>query len=170
MSTVTTFAIFQQLLRRSINADTSLDSTTKASMLSRVDALVQRDLIVEDFSTVNSNTGDASVDEANRVITLGATNPSRVVFDLRQFTVPVTISGADTPKGFLTGNIGTGGDPEVDLADVSVQYRFSTTDTWKNLSQASLLKGVTAIQFAVDIVTQVAAASLPQLLFVPTQE
>jgi hypothetical protein len=171
-STVTTFAIFQQLLRNAVNNDSSLDATTKASMLARIDDLPQMGVLVEDYATAESYTGDVTVDPANRSIEIGttATGINRVIFALHTFPVPVTIAGADTLTGFYTGGTGVSPNPEVAIADLGVQYRFSTTDSWKNLSQSSLLKGVTAIQLAVDIADQVALAALPQIVLAITQE
>jgi hypothetical protein len=172
MSTVTTFAIFQQLLRNAVNNDTNLDSATKASMLARIDGLPQMDVLVEDYDTAASYTGDVTVDEANRSIEIGttATGINRVIFGLRTFPIPVTIGGTDTLSGFLTGGVGVSVNPEVAIADLGVQYRFSSTDTWKNLSQSSLLKGVTAFQLAIDIADQVSDAALPQIILALTQE
>lgn len=172
VSTVTTFAIFQQLLRDSVNKDPDLSATTKASMLARIDDLPQKGQIVEDFSTYESFTGDITVDAANRSIEVGTTvsGNNRVIFAAHTFPVPATISGVDTLKGFHTGGVGTSPNPEVEAADLSVQYRFSSTDPWKNLAQASLLGGLTSIQFAVDIADQGSLAALPQIVFVPTQE
>ena len=53
-STVTTFGVFQQLLRDAVNADTTLSATTKASMLARIDDLPQQCIVVEDFASVES--------------------------------------------------------------------------------------------------------------------
>lgn len=172
VSTVTTFAIFQQLLRDAVNSDTTLSATTKASMLARIDDLPKMGLLVEDFESYLSSSGDVTVDATNRSIEVGTTASglNRVIFGLHTFPVPVTISGAKTLTGFYTGGVGTSPNAEVDLADLNVQYRFSLTDTWKNLSQASLLTGVTAIQIAVDIADQLAAAALPQIVLSLTQE
>jgi|SRR5210317_853854 len=171
-TTVSTFAIFQQLLTASVNKDSSLDTTAKMSMLTRLAELAREVSLVEDHSTVESVAGQVTADDANLSIEVatGATGNNRVTFVARTFMVPVTVAGTVADKGFMLGSTGTSANAAVAAADVSVQYRFSTTDPWKNFTQSSVLKGVTSIQFAADIADQGADAALPSLVFVATQE
>jgi hypothetical protein len=172
MSTVTTWAIFKQLLANSVNADTSLDDTTRASILARIDDMTADVALLLDFSNVSSVAGQVSVDELNQSIEVasGATGNNRVIWNQMTFAVPVDISGTLGENGFLPGHIGSSGNPAVANADISLEYRFSATDPWKKFTRNSFLEDVTAIQFAAAIADQGADAALPTLNLVAEQK
>jgi hypothetical protein len=171
-STVSTFAIFQQLVTASVNKDSDLDAAAKASMLTRLASMARQCGLVEDFSTVESSVGSVTVDAANKSIevAIGATGTNRVVFTQRTWQVPMTVAGTLTATGFFTGNTGTSANAAVADADISMQYRFGANDTWKNFDKATVLSEVTVLQIAVDIADQVAATALPGIVLIATQE
>jgi len=172
MSTVTTLAIFKQLLTKSVNADTTLDDTTRASILARIDDMTSDVALLLDFSTVESVSGQASVDELNRSIEVaaGATGNNRVVWDAMTFAVPVDISGGLGTQGFLPGHVGSSGNSPVATSDITLEYRSSTTDNWKKFDRNSFLEDVTAIQFAAAIADQVGDAALPTINLIAEQK
>lgn len=170
-SAVTTFGIFQSLLTNSVNSDASLDPTTKASMLTRIAELAREAAVLLDFSNVESTVGQAAVAEATRSIEVvsGATGNNRVVWDLMTFTVPVTISGGLGTRGFLAGHVGASVNGPVVEADISLQYRLSSTDTWKAFDRNTILEDIITVQFAADIADQGSDAALPTLNLVARQ-
>jgi hypothetical protein len=138
-STVTTFGIFQSLLVNSVNNDSNLDAATKSSMLVRINELAREVGLVMDFSNVESFGGSVTIDELAKSIevAVGATGTNRVVWDLMSFTVPLMISGTLTASGFLPGHVGASANGPVADADISMQYRLSTTDTWKTFDRST---------------------------------
>lgn len=172
MSTVTTLAIFKQLLTKSVNADTTLDDTTRASMLARIDDMTEDVALLLDYSNAESVAGQVSIDALNRSteVASGATGNNRVIWNSMTFSVPVDISGGLGERGFLPGHVGSSGNLPVATADISLEYRFGTTDPWKKFDRYSLLEDVTTIQFAAAIADQVADAALPTLNLVAEQK
>ncbi len=171
-TTTTTFAIFQSLLRESVTKDTALSSATRAAMLARIDDLARDVELLFNFDNVDSSAGSVSIDHANKSIELavGVLGTNRVEWSLMTFSVPVTISGVKTAIGAFFGNAGTSVNALVADADISLQYRFSSTDNWKNLDKATVLETVTAIQIAADIADQASIAALPGVVIVAKQE
>jgi len=172
MSTVTTLAIFKQLLTKSVNADTTLDDTTRASMLARIDDMTEDVALLLDYSNVESVAGQVSVDELNRSIEVatGATGNNRVIWNAMTFSVPVDINGGLGERGFLPGHVGSSGNSPVANADISLEYRFGNTDPWKKFDRNSFLEDVTAIQFAASIADQAGDAALPTLNLIAEQK
>jgi hypothetical protein len=171
-STVTTLAIFKQLLTNAVNADASLDDTTRASMLARIADMTSDVALLLDFSNVSSVAGQVSLDELNRSIEVatGATGNNRVIWNQMTFAVPVDISGSRGERGFLPGHVGSSGNSPVDSADISLEYRFGATDPWKKFTRNSLLEDVTTVQFAAAIADQGADAALPTLNLIAEQK
>lgn len=172
MSTITTWAIFKQLLANAVNADTSLDDTTRASILARIDDMTADVALLLDFSNVASVAGQVTVDELNQSIEVatGATGNNRVIWDQMTFAVPVDIPGTLGEYGFLPGHIGSSGNPAVANADISLEYRLSATDSWKKFTRNSFLEDVVSIQFAAAIADQGGDAALPTLNMVAEQK
>lgn len=178
MAVTTNFEETKQLLREAVNspgfASENLiiqNQVTKTYMNLRVDNLARYQVIELGQEAASTTTGQVTEDPANRVIDvlIGVTGNNRVEYDQLTFAVPVDIRADLAEKGFMLGSKGTGANPTIALADVSMQYRFGPTDPWKNLAQASALKEVTVIQFAVDIADQTADSALPALIVIAQQ-
>ena len=172
MATTTTFAIFQSLLRESVNKDTALDSATKAAMLARIDDLPRDVEVIFDFDNVDSTYGSVTVDQANKSIELavGVLGTNRVEWEMMTFSVPVTISGVKTAIGAFMGNAGTSASALVSDTDLSFQYRTGASDSWKNFDKSTVLETVTSLQIAVNIADQVGVTALPGVVFIAKQE
>lgn len=172
MSTVTTLAIFKQLLTRSVNADTSLDTTTRASMLARIEDMTSDVALLLDYSTVESVSGQVVLNGLNRSIEvgIGSTGNNRVIWSAMTFSVPVDICGGSGTQGFLPGHVGSSANPPVVTTDIIMEYRFSTADVWKKFDRNSFLEDVTNIQFAAAIADQVADAALPAINLIAEQK
>jgi hypothetical protein len=169
MAVQTTFSMFQQLLRNSINNDSSLEATLKAALLLRVDYLARDEQHIMGASEVNAITG-GTVDEATDSITFGTGVGGDITFDLITFGTPVTIDGTKTAIGLLLGNVGQGSNPAVAEADITLQYRTSTSGAWKAFGRNVVLDGVSTIQFKATVAAQVADADMPKLHLVPEQD
>lgn len=172
MSTVTTWAIFKQLLTKSVNADTTLDDTTRASILARIDDMTSDLALLLDYSNVESVAGQVTLVALDKSIEVasGATGNNRVIWNTQLFAVPVDISGSLGEKGFLPGHVGSSSNSPVANADISLEYRFGTTDPWKKFDRNSLLEDVATIQFAAAIEDQGSDAALPTLNLVAEQK
>lgn len=170
-SAVTTFGVSKSLLRDSVNKNASLDAATKSSMLARIEELPRDVRLLLNFDNAESFGGFVSVDSLAKSIevAIGAGGNNRVVFELMDFTIPLTISGTLSARGFLPGNIGASANPEVAVADIALEYRLSATDPWKTFDRSTVLEEVTSIQFAAAIADQIAAAALPGLVLVAQQ-
>ncbi len=163
-STVTTFAVFQTLLQRSIDLDANLDSATKAALKTRAQNLARQQDIVLDQPKALSASGNASELVADRAIIMaGVAGTGRVEFDPMTFTIPLRVTGTFGPRGFLMGTSGTSAVAQIVATALSLQYRTASADAWSNFDRSTVLDEVTWIQFAVDIGTQGAAASVPAL-------
>lgn len=162
---VTTFGIFQSLLTNAVNSDATLDASTKASMLTRINELARADLLLFDVNNVLSVQGNVSKSEATQSIevAIGAGGTNRVEWAAKQFTVPIDIDGTLGTRGFLPGHVGQSANPAVAMTDVSLFYRTSSNGTWLPFTRSTLLRGVTYIQFAANIADQLAVAALPQV-------
>lgn len=165
MASVTTFGIFQALLNKSVNADASLDASTKASMLTRINELARRDHLLLDCNNFESGQGNVSVSLATSSIEVasGVVGTNRVQWAPRTFSVPVDIDGSLGARGFLPGHGGQSANPLVDLDDISLLYRTSSTGSWQPFSRNTILREVSWIQFAAAIADQVADAAMPQV-------
>jgi len=170
-SAVTTFGVFKGLLKDSVNKNSSLDAATKSSMLVRVEDLPRDERVVLNFDNVASLSGQVTVDDLAKSIevAIGVTGNNRVEWDLMTFAVPVSIAGTLTADGFLPGNIGASANPPVAAADISMEYRLSSTDAWKTFDRNTVLEEVSSIQFAATIADQVASAALPGLVLIAQQ-
>lgn len=170
-SPVTTFGITQSLLTNSVNLDSTLDATTKASLLSRINELTRHTPVLLDFSSVDSVAGQASVADATKSIEVlsGATGNNRVEWKLMTFVIPVNISGGLGTKGFLDGHVGASPQSAVPEADISMQYRLLATDTWKAFDRNTVLEEISSVQFAADIADQGSNAALPTLNLIAQQ-
>lgn len=170
-SAVTTFGVFKSLLKSAVTKDTNLDTTTRASMLARIESLPRDARLVLDFSTVESQSGFVSVDALAKSIevAIGAGGNNRIVWARQTFDIPVNVSGTLSSMGALPGNVGASASTPIDLDDVSMEYRFSSSDTWKKFDRNTVLEEVTSIQFAAAIADQVAAVAVPGLVLVAQQ-
>lgn len=164
-STVTTFAVFQTLLQRSVDLDPNLDSATKAAMKTRIQNLVREQEIVLDQEKAQSVTGAVTENTTTKSldVAIAALGTNRVEFDPIQFFVPVTVDGTRGIRGFLPGHAGTSVLPLVAQSGITLQYRLSSGAPWATFDRTTLLQEVTWIQFAAAIADQVVASSLPAL-------
>lgn len=164
-STVTTFAVFQTLLARSVDLDPNLDSATKSSMKTRVQNLVREQEIVLDQPKALSVTGAVTENASSKSldVAIAALGTNRVEFDPIQLFIPVTVDGTRGIRGFMPGHAGTSVLPLVAQTGITVRYRLASGDPWATFDRTTLLPEVTWIQFAVDIADQVAASSLPAI-------
>jgi hypothetical protein len=172
MSGVSTFAIFRQLLQQSVDGNSQLDSSTRASMTTYIAALSKEENVELTFADVESTGGSVTVDEALKAVQVatGVLGTNRVVFDEITWTVEHTVNGTKGEIGALVGHGGNSPDALIATADISLQYRLSSTGTWKAFDRQTVLNGVTTIQFAADIADQVADGTLPTLLIAASQE
>lgn len=169
MAVNTTFSMFQQLLRNSLNNDSSLEATLKAALLLRVDYLARDEPHIMGASQVNQITG-ATVDEATDSITVPSGSGGEITYDLITFGTPVRIDGTKTAIGLLLGNIGQGSNPAVAESDITIQYRESESDAWKAFGRTVVLDDISSVQFKATVATQGADADMPQLHLVAEQE
>jgi len=169
MAVQTTFSMFQQLLRNSINADSSLEATLKAALLLRVDYLPRVDHQIMGASQVNAVTG-ATVDEATDSITFASGSGGDIIFDLITFGTPVQIDGTQAGIGLLLGHVGQGVNPPVVESDITLQYRESDSAAWKAFGRNVVLDNISTIQFKATVAVQGADADMPQLHLVTEQE
>jgi hypothetical protein len=169
MAVQTTFSMFQQLLRNSINNDTSLEATLKTALLLRVDYLCRDEHHVMGAAQVNAISG-GTVDEATDSITVPDATGAEITYDLITFGTPVTISGTMATIGLLLGHIGQGTNPVVAEADISIQYRETDADTWKAFSRTVVLENISTVQFKATVATQTGDHDMPQLHVIPEQE
>lgn len=172
MSGVSTFAIFQQLLQQSVNKNSSLDAATQASMTTYIAVLSKTVLAELTFANAESFSGAASIDEALKSIRVAtaALGTNRVEFEEIVWTVCHTVDGTKGEIGALIGHGGNSPDPLLATSDITMEYRLSSSDTWKAFDRQTLLTGITRIQFAVDIADQGSDATLPSLAVVAYQE
>lgn len=180
MASVTTFDIFKSLLQTAVNEATSIDSATKASMITRITELAKQEIIDLTFATVDSAFGFVTVDEVNKSIEIAVGTPgtNRVEWDEMTWQVPRQIRGTKGTDGgagnggFWLGEIGTSATAvKVPEADITVQYRLGASDgNWKNLDDTTVLDGVTAIIFAADIADQGGADAVLQALHIYAEQ
>lgn len=172
MALDTTFAIFQQLLKDAVDADPTLTDTLKVTLKLRVDELSVDQAVQLHHGNAESVAGNVSLDPANAAILVASGapgTPNRVVFEEISFGTPVRIVGADGPFGALVGHLGEATDPAVVNADMSLQYRLSSTGTWVNFTRNTIVDETSTIQFALDIADQGAGAAVPQLFLIAQQ-
>jgi len=165
MSTVTTFAVFQALLSRSVDLDPNLDSATRASIKTRVQNLQREQEIVLDQSKALSVTGAVTENTVSKSLdaAIAALGTNRVEFDPISLFIPVTVDGTRGIKGFMPGHAGSSALPLIVQADITIRYRLAAGDPWSTFDRTTVLPEVTWIQFAVDIADQIATSSLPAI-------
>lgn len=168
MAVQTTFSMFQELLKDSINANSSLSSTMAAALLLRVDALPKYEPHALTAQNVNAITG-GTVDEATDSITVPSGSGAEITWDLISFSTPVRIEGVDGPFGVLVGHVGQGSNSPVANADITLQYRETTTGTWRSFTRNTVLDEVSSVQFKATVGTQGADADMPQLHVIAEQ-
>lgn len=168
MAVNTTFEMFKQLLDESIQANTSLGTVMQAALRTRVGVLPRLEEVELTSRNVESSVGGV-VDEANDVITVPTGSGATIVFDLINFGTPCRIEGTQGAIGALIGHLGGGTNPAVADSDISLQYRASSSDTWKAYDRTTVIESVTTVQFQAIIAVQGADADLPQLHIVAEQ-
>ena len=169
MAVQTTFSMFQQLLRNSVNNDSDLEATLKAALLTRINYLPRDEHRVLGASDVNAITGGV-VDEATDSITFATGVGGDITYDMLTFGTPVSIDGTMAGIGLLLGHVGQGTNSPVVEADITLQYRESESDTWKAFGRTVVLDGVSTIQFKATVAVQGADADMPQLHVIPEQD
>lgn len=169
MAVQTTFSMFQQLLRNSVNDDSDLEATLKAALLTRINYLPRDEHHVMGASEVNAISG-GTVDEATDSILVPDAATAEITFDLITFGTPMTIRGTMSTIGLLLGHTGQGSNPAVAEADITLQYRESESDTWKSFGRTVVLDSISTIQFKASVAVQTGDHDMPQLHLVPEQE
>lgn len=169
MAVQTTFSMFQQLLRNSVNNDSTLEATLKSALLLRIDYLCRDEHHVMGASQVNAISG-GTVDEATDSIEVPDAATAEITYDLITFGTPVTISGAMSSLGLLLGHTGQGSNPAVVEADITLQYRETDTDSWKAFTRTVVLNDVSSVQFKAAVAVQTGDHDMPQLHVIPVQE
>jgi len=164
----TTFSMFQELLKESVAANSSLDSVMQAALRSRVDALPRLERLELGARNVDGSTG-VTVSEPNDVITVPDGASGTVDWDLATFSTPVRISGGDGPCGALVGGIGQGSNPPVAVDDITLKYRLSSGGSWLAFGPTVTIPSATSVQFRAEIATQTGDHDLPHLHLVAEQ-
>lgn len=173
MAAVTTYDITKGLLQDSVNKNASLDSATKASLTTRISELARQWWIDLLFSNIESAGGFVTVDQAtgSMEVGIGAGGTNVVTWTTMVWQVPRQIRGTVGTDGgvgnggYLMGEIGSSATgTKVPEAEVSLQYRFGTTDAnWKNFDDTTVLDSVSTIQFRANVDDQVGAVVMPAL-------
>lgn len=164
-STVTTFAVFQALLLRSIDQDAYLDTATKAALKTRVQNLVREDEIVLDYKSVQSTAGFVSTNPETKTVdvAVGSGGTNRIEFTPLQYLVPLQIKGTEGIGGFLPGHVGSSSNTPIVQSALTLQYRLASADSWASFDRNTVLDEVTWVQFAVKIADQVGIVSVPAI-------
>jgi hypothetical protein len=163
-STVTTFAVFQTLLQRSVENDAYLDTATKAALRARIQFLAKEQEIVLDQAKTLSVSGSVTENVPNKALVVGTgAGPNRVEFDPMTMVVPRRVDGTHGIGGFLPGHAGTSVLALVPQDEISLQYRLGPSDAYQDFDRTTVLDEVTWIQFAADIDVQLANAALPAI-------
>jgi len=162
MAVDTTWSMFVQLLREALDSDTGLSDTLKAALKARCDALTPEEHHVLSSMNVESSTG-VVVSEANDTITVPTGAGGDVTWDLITFDTPVRIDGTIGGIGVLLGHAGQGSNPAVAESDITLQYRESTSGSWRAFGRTVVIDEVSTVQFKATIAVQGADADLPQL-------
>lgn len=173
MAVETTFQVTQQLLKESVDSNTNLSSISKAALKNRVDALPRDDARSLGSTNISASQGNVSIDAVAgsiEVATGAPSSPNRVEFQEHSFSTPVRIVGSDGAAfGLLVGGVGESVNPPVVTADITAQYRLTSTDTWKAWTRSTIIESTKTVQFAVEVATQSVASALPKLWFVAEQ-
>jgi hypothetical protein len=162
MAVDTTWSMFIQLLKESLDADTGLSDTLKAALKARCDALTPEEHHVLSSANVESSTG-VTVDEATDSITVPDAASGEITWDLITFDTPVRIDGTIGGLGVLIGHVGQGSNTPVAEADITLQYRESSTGVWKAFGRTVVIDEVSTVQFKATIATQTGDHDMPQL-------
>lgn len=168
MAVQTTFSMFQQLLSESIDANSDLSDTFKAALKLRVTALPKYEPVSLTAENVDSTT-NAIVNAATNSITIADTFAGEIEWDLITFDTPVRIEGTIGEIGALVGHVGEGTNTVVANADITLQYRLSSSGTYVAFNRNTVLSSVTTIQFKAVIATQTGDHDMPQLHLLPEQ-
>jgi hypothetical protein len=168
MAVDTTFSMFVELLKESIDANTSLTSIMKSGLKARADALPRQEMHNLTVDEVNSSTG-MTLDAVHGVITVPIGPGGEIVFDLITFDTPVRVSGGLGPFGALIGHTGQGSNPVIDNADLTMKYRTSVSGAWKAFDRTVMLDELSTVQFGLDVAAQVAIVDIPQLHIIAEQ-
>jgi hypothetical protein len=168
MAVQTTFSMFQQLLKNAIDSDSNLDTTMKSALKLRVDALPKIEQVELTAQNVDSST-NVTVDEATDTITVPDASDGTVEWEMVTFSTPVRIDGTQGDIGVLIGHIGQGSNTPVANADITLQYRETSTGTYKSFGRNVVIDEVSAIQIKATIATQTGDHDLPQLHLIAEQ-
>jgi hypothetical protein len=161
--------MFQQLLKNALDSYTCLDAALKSALKLRVDYLSPTELISLEASGVESST-NVTVNSALDSITALDGLVGSVRFNMLTFPTPVRLDGTIGVIGALIGHIGQGTNPTVANADITISYRFATTDPWRPFNRMILVDNVTTIQFMLSIAAQTGDHDIPQLHIVANQQ
>ena len=164
MAVDTTWSMFVQLLKEALDSDTSLSDTMKAGLKARADVLSNEEMVSLDADSFDSSTGAVTLDEANDAITVATSvSESTIIWSMMTFETPIRVDGTMGDIGALVGHVGQGLNSPVANADISLSYRFSTSEAWKAFSRTVVLDEVSTIQFRATIAAQGSDADMPQL-------
>jgi len=164
----TTFSMFVQLLKDSIDANDDLSDSMKVALKVRADALPR----IQDVELTSRNvsaSSNATVDIPNDKITVADGDSGYVEFNLETFDTPVRIEGTIGTIGALLGHVGQGVNPAVAEADLVMKYRLATSDAWRAFGRNVVVDEATQVQFRVEIDTQTGDHDLPQIHVIAEQ-
>lgn len=172
MPVATTFQVFQQTLRETIDRDNVLSVVMKSALKLRVEALAKTVPVVFGAATISSVSGNVSVDQGLAAVTVGAGAPAtanRIEWSPVSFATPVRISGSQG-YGVLLGHAGE--DEEtgvVDFADIDVFWRAALSDPWRRFSRVTVIDEATTVYFAAEVAEQAEDLLVPQLWILAEQ-
>jgi len=172
MAVQTTFSMFQQLLKDSVDANSNLTTTLSVALKARVDAMSAMELVSLTATNVDSTVGNVAVDETTNSIVVSTGAPpveNRVIFDMATFATPVRVSGTYGEFGAVLGHDGSGANDPVASADITLYYRYATTASWVIFNRQTVLDEVSTLQMSAVIATQAADADMPQMHLVAEQ-
>jgi len=174
MSTTTDFDTFKRLLDEAIAANDDLTTAMQTALRVRVGLLPKLDLLeLGDGNAEAANSTNVVISEATDSITVTDSLAGVVTWAMESYDTPMRVIG---PRGVdnvgaLIGDEGSAGNTRVDvIATVTLQYRLTSTDTWKAFDRTTYLTGVTSIQFRANITVAAGDRDLPKLWVVLEQE
>jgi len=174
MSTTTDFDTFKRLLDEAIAANDDLTTAMQTALRARVALLTKLELLeLGDGNAEAANSTNVTIAEATDSITVTDSLAGVVTWAMETYDTPMRVIGARgvDGAGALIGDEGGAGNARVDvIATVTIQYRLSSTDTWKAFDRTTYLTGITAIQFRANITAAAGDRDLPKLWVVLEQK
>lgn len=166
----TTFEIFKRLLNEAVSADDDLSATQIAELQARIEALTETEILELGCENATGTLTNVTRTEETDSLTVLDTESGSVIFALHEFDTPVTVFGTYGVTGALIGTVGGGSNDPVPEADITLQYRLTTSASWRAFSRNVIISGVEQIQFRVAIAAQAGDHDIPKLWIVCEQE